>query len=271
MSTSIQSWRTPTDFPAAWQYARALGASAIVPKHLRNVDPNATTATVISLMALSEDLGVSVVSLMQHTHVVSDKIGYSAAFMLARINASKRFKGGVQFKTTGTAGKDLRTVAYGLSSETGEVIEAPAITWEMAQVEGWTKSSKYKSMPEVMFCYRAASLFARLYCADLLFGATTSAEELETEPLDITPVAALPETKPAALAQTTQARGDDIAAKKTEPKPKPAPKSEPAPTPKAEPTPPLAKTSAQIDAEIAAEDARREAAAAAGAGYGDAP
>lgn len=196
MSTAIQSWRTPNDFTAAWQYARALAASAIVPKHLRSADPNATAATVLSLLALAEDLGVSVVSLMQHTHVVADKIGYSAAFMLARINASKRFKGGVQFRTTGTAGKDLRTVAYGVNAETGEVIEAPAITWDMATVEGWTKNSKYRSMPESMFCYRAASLFARLYCADLLFGATSSLEELETEPLDVTPVAQLPEPKP---------------------------------------------------------------------------
>lgn len=255
MSTEIQNWRTPNDFPAAWQYARALGASAIVPKHLRNADPNTTAATVISLMSLAEDLKVSVVSLMQHTHVVADKIGYSAAFMLARINASRRFKGGVQFKTTGTAGKDLRTVAYGVNSETGEIVEAPAITWEMASLEGWTKNPKYKSMPEVMFTYRAASLFARLYCADLLFGATTSVEELETEPLDVTPSLALPEPKPV--------KANDRAAAILE-KAKPAPVVESVKTePKPLPVEPPAKSNAQIDREILELDNA--------SGYGDAP
>ena len=129
-------------------------------------------------MHLAEELGVSVVSLMQHTHMIGGKVGYSASFMLARINASKRFKGGVQFLTTGTPGRDLKTIAYGNHAETGEEVTTPAITWEMAVAEGWTQNSKYKSMPQVMFTYRAASLFARLYCSDLLFGAVTSAEEL---------------------------------------------------------------------------------------------
>ena len=41
---------------------------------------------------------------------------------------------------------------------------------KMAEMEGWTSNSKWKSMPEQMLAYRAYSFFARVHCADALNG-----------------------------------------------------------------------------------------------------
>ena len=51
---------------------------------------------------------------------------------------------------------------------------------QMADAEGWTKKngSKWKTMPELMLSYRAATFFGRMYCPDLLMGMQT-ADEVE--------------------------------------------------------------------------------------------
>ena len=48
----------------------------------------------------------------------------------------------------------------------------------MVKGEGWLdkSGSKWKTMPEQMFTYRAASFFARKYCPDVLMGLQTVEE-----------------------------------------------------------------------------------------------
>ena len=57
----------------------------------------------------------------------------------------------------------------------------------MARQEGWTKNSKYASMPELMVRNRAATFFGRQYIPDLLLGVQTSEEvvDIQTEPINV--------------------------------------------------------------------------------------
>ena len=57
----------------------------------------------------------------------------------------------------------------------------------MARQEGWTKNSKYSSMPELMLKNRAATFFGRQYIPDLLLGVQTSEEVIDivTEPINV--------------------------------------------------------------------------------------
>ena len=58
---------------------------------------------------------------------------------------------------------------------------------QMATAEGWsTKAgSKWKTMPELMLRYRAATFFGRLYAPDLLLGMQTveEARDIEVDPV----------------------------------------------------------------------------------------
>ena len=55
---------------------------------------------------------------------------------------------------------------------TGELCSA-VVSMEMAKAEGWTKNSKYATMPDHMLTYRAATFFCRRYCPEILMGART--------------------------------------------------------------------------------------------------
>ncbi|KDB08784.1 hypothetical protein LIG30_2094 [Burkholderia sp. lig30] len=74
---------------------------------------------------------------------------------------------------------DKVCVAWATEKETGEQIESPAVSIEMAVKEGrYTKNgSKWQTMDEVMLRYRTASFFGKLYAPELLMG-LTSVEEV---------------------------------------------------------------------------------------------
>jgi hypothetical protein len=60
----------------------------------------------------------------------------------------------------------------------------------MAEGEGWTKKagSKWLTMPDLMFTYRAGAFFARVYAPDITLGMMTSEEAADIAPIrDVTP------------------------------------------------------------------------------------
>lgn len=68
--------------------------------------------------------------------------------------------------------------AWVIEKETGDRLDGPTVSMQMAIDEGWlTKNgSKWQTMPEIMLRYRAASLFGRLYAPELLMGLQTQEE-----------------------------------------------------------------------------------------------
>jgi hypothetical protein len=73
----------------------------------------------------------------------------------------------LKFKNTPTTCQ-----AYATERSTGELLEGPLITIEMATAEGWTtkQGSKWKTMPQLMLMYRAAAFFGRLYAPEIMMG-----------------------------------------------------------------------------------------------------
>ncbi|NNG82017.1 hypothetical protein [Acinetobacter sp. ANC 5378] len=73
--------------------------------------------------------------------------------------------------------------AYGIP-----LVESSKISVEMAVKEGWymKNGSKWKTMPEQMLRYRAASFFGRVYAPELLMG-LRSVEEEKDRIIDVTP------------------------------------------------------------------------------------
>jgi hypothetical protein len=63
-------------------------------------------------------------------------------------------------------------------------VKGPVITMQMAKDEGWLdkNGSKWKTMPEVMLRYRAASFFGRLNCPDMIMGIYSADEVVELGP-----------------------------------------------------------------------------------------
>ena len=78
--------------------------------------------------------------------------------------------------------KDKVCIAWAIERETGERIESPPVSIEMAVKEGWyTKNgSKWQTMEDVMLRYRTASFFGKLYAPELLMGLQSTEEIHDT-------------------------------------------------------------------------------------------
>ena len=157
-------------FALAQRWAQAFSASKLVPEHLQG-----KAADCLVAFALARTMKLEPLTVLQNIHFVKGKPGWSAQFLIARANMSGKFTHGLRWRTEGK-GADMSVTCYAHTTD-GEVVDATA-SMAMAQAEGWTSNSKYKSMPEQMLRYRSATLLVSLYCPEVKFGIPT-AEELE--------------------------------------------------------------------------------------------
>src|SRR5699024_11596437 len=116
---------------------------------------------------------------MQNLYVVNGRPAWSSQYIIAMINNSKKYKTEVQFEFEGK-GDTMACTAFA-EDYAGRVVKGPKITMTMAKAEGWVgkNGSKWKTMPEVMIRYRAASFFGRLNCPDLIMGLYSTDEVME--------------------------------------------------------------------------------------------
>lgn len=170
-------------------------------------NPNALSNCVLALN-MAQRMGADPLMIMQNLYIVEGRPGWSSQFITAAINACGKFSplrfdieelGERDFEWTEKVWeqnpqtgrnfrkdvsrkarlRDLKCVAWAIEKATGERISSPPVSIEMAVLEGWygKDGSKWKTMPEVMLRYRAASFFGKLYAPELLMGIST-AEEL---------------------------------------------------------------------------------------------
>lgn len=161
-------------FNLAQRQAKALASSALVPVSYRENIPNCLIA-----MELAGRIGASPFAVMQNLHIVQGRPSWSSSFLIATVNACGRFEP-LRFEVVGNdpAAKDYRVRAYAKDKESGEVCFGAWITWAMVNAEGWSKKngSKWLTMPEQMFMYRAAGFWSRVYAPEISLGMQTAEE-----------------------------------------------------------------------------------------------
>lgn len=152
--------------------AEKLSESDIIPKEFQKKPANCLIA-----VQLANRLKADPFMVMQNTDVIYGKPALRSTFIIACINGSGKLLGNLKFELNE---KCTKCRAWGIEKETGAKLFGPTITMEMAQAEGWIakNGSKWKTMPEIMLRYRAASFFGRLQCPEILNG-IYSTEEVE--------------------------------------------------------------------------------------------
>lgn len=170
---SIAAFSSQDNFEAAQRMAKALCSSSLVPKDYQGNLPNTLIA-----MELASRVGASVFMVMQNLDIIHGRPSWRSQFLIATVNASGRFTP-LRFRFEGEETSDTwgcRAVA--MDRETGEECVGPLVTIGMAHKEGWaTKSgSKWKTLPELMLHYRAATFWTRLYAPELSMGMATHEE-----------------------------------------------------------------------------------------------
>ena len=169
-------------FENAQRVAVMLSKSSLIPKEFQNNVQN----TMIAL-EMSYRIGASPLMVMQNLYIVHGKPSWSSTFMISAINSCGRFAP-LRFELTGQD-MDMRCVAWTTEKGKGERIEGPPVTMKMAKAEGWIdkNGSKWKTMPELMIRYRAATFFARMYCPEITMGMHTREEVMDIEYTEVKP------------------------------------------------------------------------------------
>lgn len=169
-------WSDPAAFDTAARMAKALSSSTIVPKAYQG---NNGLGNCMIALEMANRLHTSPLMVMQNLYIVNGNPAWSSQYIIAMINNSKKYKTEIQFHIE-HEGDDLSCYAY-VETYDGRTIKGPLVTTKMAKAEGWStkNGSKWKTMPEVMIQYRAASFFGRLYCPDMIMGMYSLEEVLE--------------------------------------------------------------------------------------------
>lgn len=169
---SLGIFGTSDNFIMAMQMAKALSSSTIVPSTFQKNDANCLIA-----IEQAQRLKVSPLMVMQNLYVIQGRPSWSSKFLIAAINNSGKFDMELQFdETKDKNGKPFSCTAWTMKN--GRRVEGMEVNMDIAKDEGWLgkNGSKWKTMPQLMLRYRAASFFSSLNCPELTMGLYTKEE-----------------------------------------------------------------------------------------------
>jgi hypothetical protein len=172
-----QSAFSPQGFDHAQRVAKMLCSSSLIPKDFQGNIQN----TMIAL-EMATRIGASPLMVMQNLYIVHGKPSWSSTFIIGALNSCRKFSP-LRFELSGE-GDQYGCEAWAYETSTNEKLTGPKVTWEMVKAEGWLAKagSKWKTMPELMFRYRSAAFFGRLYAPDILMGMHTAEEVIDIQP-----------------------------------------------------------------------------------------
>ncbi len=157
--------------------ARVLSQSSLVPPEYQGPEglPNAIVALNMALRMDADPLMV-----MQNLYIVHNRPAWSAQFLIGTFNRCGRYSA-IRYEWQGKQGdKNWGCRAWAIERETGQRVNGPLITMQMAEAEEWVsrKGSKWKTIPELMLTYRAAAWMIRTNAPEIALGLPT-AEEID--------------------------------------------------------------------------------------------
>ncbi len=174
-------------FEHAQRVANMLYGSKMWPEHIK------TVGDALITLDLAERLGVHPVMLAQTIYIIHGKPGLEGKLIASLINNSGKYSEPLHYEFSGTGYEpsneyqevdgqkgDYGCRAISIDKRSGKEVRGPKITWDLVRAEGWYNKnrSKWPTMPELMFMYRAASWFCKIHCPEVMLG-MSSVEELK--------------------------------------------------------------------------------------------
>ena len=184
--------------------AKPLAASALVPQQFRN-----NIGDCMIALDMAQRLHASPLQVMQNLYVVHGSPAWSSKFLIATINACGRYSS-LRYEWKGKPGNDdYGCRAWAEEKATGQRLDGVWVTWAMVKAEGWSNKngSKWKTMADQMFVYRAATFWQRAYAPELSMGLSTQ-EELQ-DVIDVAPDGSYTITSEAIHARAVEAETVD--------------------------------------------------------------
>lgn len=198
----LSAFQSIESFEAVQRMAKLLCASSIVPQSYRENLGDAVIA-----LEMANRIGANPLAVMQNLYIVHGKPAWSSQFLIACSNASGKFATPIRYLFSGE-GDEYGCQAWAID-KSGEKLMGTKVTIGMAKVEGWTakNGSKWKSMPDQMLTYRAATFFVRAYAPELTMGIQTDSEIIDIAPVVTDPVK---KAKPVYQFKDADKKPDDV-------------------------------------------------------------
>ena len=166
-------WANDAAWKMAVQRVKVLAQSDLVPDNYKNKPANCMIA-----MDIANRKGMSPLMVMQNLYVVKGKPSWSGQYCINAVNSCGQFSRLEFVKILDDKGGIKGYMARATDLRTGKLCEGAPVTWDMVKGEGWLDKpgSKWKTMPDQMFQYRAAAFFVRTHCPEVLDGLYTKDE-----------------------------------------------------------------------------------------------
>ena len=183
-------------FQNAQRIAKALSTSNIIPENYRG---DGNVGNILVALEMANRMNASPISVMQNLDIIQGKPSWASSFVIAMINSCGKFSTlKFEYKDFGEQEICYQTYdkytknysdkkrkihnkscrAYAIDLKSNEKVYSPEVTIEMAVKDGWfdKSGSKWKTIPDLMLSYRAATFFGRLYAPEILQGLHTEDE-----------------------------------------------------------------------------------------------
>jgi hypothetical protein len=208
VTTKKQENLTPDIMKMLLQCTELFAEAEIVPAHYRK-----KKSEIFIAVQTAHRMNLDPMMVMQGTYVIKGKLGMNSSFAISLANSSGLLKGGITYDVKDSGKdfkgsytykdkegkniaasrivKDIEVTAYATLKSTEERISYK-ITMNAANEEGWLSNPKYKSLPELMLCYRAATFLIRIHIPQVLNGMHMTEELQDVQaaqdmPVDVTP------------------------------------------------------------------------------------
>lgn len=170
---SINLFESKDLFEHGQRVALMLSKSELVPKKYQNNPGNCLIA-----LEIAGRIKASPLMVMQNLDVILGKPGWSSKFLIASFNHCGKFSP-LRYEEDEKEGGRTRAWAYENGSK--EKIVGAWVSMDMAKAEGWIdkNGSKWKTMPELMKRYRAASFFVNQFAPEISMGFPTVDEIID--------------------------------------------------------------------------------------------
>lgn len=169
------------NFAQTKEIAKALSCSDLIPDHFRGKPAN-----VLLALEFAARNDIAPFAAMQSMYVVHGKVGMTAAMAISLARKHNVWK---SLKYVVSGYDESLTVTAIATLHDSDTVET-TVSYLMAYRAGWTKNAVYKSIPEQMLKYRAATFLIRSNFPEVLFGMQTVEElrDVEASKLpDVTP------------------------------------------------------------------------------------
>lgn len=164
---------TKEKFEHAQRIAMMFSKSELIPKRYQGNIGNCVIA-----LEMAHRMGASPLMVMQNLDIIMGRPAWSSTFLIATLNASGKFSP-LRYEHDEKDGGRVR--AWAIDKINNEKVYGVWVSMAIAKAEGWIDKpgSKWKTMPELMMRYRAASFFTKQFAPEISMGLQTMEEEFD--------------------------------------------------------------------------------------------